>query len=105
MEPIKIAEQTVSLIDRAGVIAAVIISAIVIITGMALAFRSVWLAWMAALAAKQQSDNEHYLQLVATNKEDATLKHDIVDTLKSHTEALKTLSERVAVIADRTCRS
>lgn len=92
------------MLERGGVIYAVIACCGLIVAGETLAVVALWRGWLGAIASKQTSDNEHYLQLVATNTKDAELKHDIVETLKSHTEVLAKLSEKVAVMSDRAVR-
>ncbi|MEM2161029.1 MAG: hypothetical protein QXN55_08760 [Candidatus Nitrosotenuis sp.] len=104
MEPIKAVEQTLPIIERGGVVAAVIICCAIIVVGMTMAVVVLWKGREAALVMIQEIQANHYKQMLEESARNMELKKQLADTLESHVEAIKSLCEKMAVVADRVGR-
>jgi|WetSurMetagenome_2_1015567.scaffolds.fasta_scaffold47394_4 hypothetical protein len=111
MDPIKAAEQTVPLIERGGVVAAVIICSALIVCGLMAAIVVLWRKGEATLAHTQTREEEHSKLLIDMVVKNSDLNHQLAATLKGHEDAIKANNDRMqaiqtslAVISERVAR-
>jgi hypothetical protein len=105
MEPIEMADRVVPLIERGGVVAAVVISFVILAAAWSSAIYVLWRSREKLISSMQLVQKEHYKQVLAIDARHTELYHEIADTLKSHLEMMRTLCEKMAVLLDRDGRA
>jgi hypothetical protein len=108
MEPLQAASQAVPLIERGGVVASVVICAVLVVSGVLAALYVVWKRSEAAIAHNQKREEEHNRTIIDMALKNSELNHRLADTLESHTKAIESINETMqsmrttlAVVAER----
>jgi hypothetical protein len=105
VEPINAAGQAVPIIERGGVVAAVIICAAIIVFGMATAVIVLWKGKESAIAMVQSIQVAHYQSMLDEVARKTELEHKLADNLDKHLAAIQALRETLVQLTERVSRA